>query len=345
MPHFLSLFKLLEYIARCTPESIFPLTENGFEWVDWNDPDGGRIAPSLNSNQNSPFLFRGQTSNVSPCYPSIYRGLEIHNKFIGEEDLYKLLERKARMYEFISILKKHPAVQYSKKIKLHVDYIALSQHYGLSTEYLDLTNDIGIAAFFASHEFLKDSYKPVFNGIGIIYKIVWPEVLVKCNHLLKNTPNHLEMIGNQLVRRPTKQSAWAYVCSIGENFENENIEKLTFERNKNDVLFFSNKYNFGKDIFPEETLYNIANRVRSINTIQKDHFLEAIHDVCGDYVNCEEVLKNANIYLKKARQVEVVERETIKLNKNQIKKIKYDYSEEKCNKFLENVGFRPVFSQ
>ena len=147
-----------------------------------------------------------------------------------------------------------------------------------------------------------------------------------------------------MLRRPTRQSAWAYVCQLGYDFENEQIELLTFERNKNDVLYFSNKFNFGYYLFPDEVLLHVANRIINTNTISNIFFYEAIDYLLGNKVNKDEIMYKANIFLEKENGIHIIDRKPLNFTRKQIKKIKDDYTEDKCKEFLGNVGARLVFS-
>jgi hypothetical protein len=340
MAYFLSLNDLLSYNKYTTPKNLLSITNNNhWEWIDCKDEDGGRIIPSLNSERSSPYLYRGQVNRVIPCYPSIYRGLKINNNLkCQEEDTLKIIERRAKVFEFICILEKHPAIMYSKKIELHVDYKAISQHYGFDTEYLDLTDDIYVAAYFATHSYNGNKYKPIYEGDGVIYRVAWPLITMKDK--FTNNSNHIEIIGRQVLKRPSNQGAWAYVMSMGYDFEKECKETLMFKRSKSEVERLDNIFKDGTYLFPNEDVCGLANRIKYSNTITKQSIekaLEEINDTTIKYKNIENYLNIKNI--------KIVENKTKLLSNKLRRKIKNTYSDEECSKVLINVGARLVFTK
>lgn len=97
-------------------------------------------------------FYRGQTKHHTPCYPSLYRNL-------GDKE--QLVER-LKLCEFELLLRKYPStwlfedgIKYTlsngsvEHRSLNVDVEPLAQHYGIKTEYLDVTVDKWVAAFFA----------------------------------------------------------------------------------------------------------------------------------------------------------------------------------------------------
>ncbi len=54
----------------------------------------------------------------------------------------------------------------------------IAQQAGLASEGLDVTTDIDVAAFFATHDYSTLGYRPVHEGIGVIYRFAVEEPLV-----------------------------------------------------------------------------------------------------------------------------------------------------------------------
>lgn len=51
----------------------------------------------------------------------------------------------------------------------------LAQQYGLHSECLDATTDLDVAVFFATHNHVDDYAAPSRNGVGIIYRLPYPD--------------------------------------------------------------------------------------------------------------------------------------------------------------------------
>ena len=112
--------------------------------------DSLRKIPVLLPTSRTAFTFyRGQSEYHTKCLPSLYR-------YEGE----KLEEETLRSYmqtaEMILLMKSHPVIRWIESVM----YDGLAQHYGIKTCYLDLTNDIWCAAFFAATTY-DGAYHPV----------------------------------------------------------------------------------------------------------------------------------------------------------------------------------------
>ena len=124
-------------------------------------------------------FYRGQTNFKSPCQPSLYRKLSEKAVFV----------ERLKLCEFAHLLEKHPSVNlfkqglvnrldngYYEQHGLNIDVEALAQHYGVKTEYLDLTVDKWVAAFFACCDYKvakpgeRDTYeKHKEDSVGVFY--------------------------------------------------------------------------------------------------------------------------------------------------------------------------------
>ena len=127
--------------------------------------DRDRSVVRLMPTSQSPFTFyRGQSRYYDVCLPSLYRD--------NDED--GIAFHRLKLCEFSCLLETHPVFREVAQIT-QVDIVALAQHYGLTTEYLDITNSKWVAAFFAStrYDYSTDSYYPVgrdyADGYGVLY--------------------------------------------------------------------------------------------------------------------------------------------------------------------------------
>ena len=200
----------------------------------------GKNIPILFPNSASPFLFfRGQNKFYDKCLPTIYRtpeGLTANDFFIIS---------KIKTMEFINVIKEHPVlIDFSKNF--YVDFIALAQHYAFPTEYLDITNDKWVAAFFACTKIENGEYFPIGNdfedGVGVLYISLPKEQQINYNIF-----NKLTVIGYQYFSHPSKQSSFYYKLNKGENF--------------NDCKLFR-KIRFRHDITASTVVFNMAYQKR-----------------------------------------------------------------------------------
>lgn len=100
---------------------------------------------------------------------------------------------------------------------LIVNYEALAQHYGIATNMMDMTNSPLVAAFFATtrYDASTDTYSPILNyvAMGIIYLSPWGDLF--------NTSekNRIWPIGQEALKRPGEQRAFAMVMDKDSNFD------------------------------------------------------------------------------------------------------------------------------
>lgn len=163
----------------------------------------------------SPFTFyRGQSRYHDPCIPTLYR-INKNGEWPTEE--YIACNR-LKICEFALLLNPHPVLQEVCR-NIVVDYVALAQHYGLITEYLDITNSKWVAAFFActDYDWEKDTYSPVGRdygeGYGVMYITNGDGRIMPEDFFEKNG-----VIGYQYFDRPSKQSSFGYRMEKGEDF-------------------------------------------------------------------------------------------------------------------------------
>lgn len=166
-------------------------------------------------------FYRGQTQKHSPCYPSLYRNLT---------DQQRLVER-VKLCEFSLLLHKHPSAQlfedgmfhklHNGEVEhhsLHIDEEALAQHYGIKTEYLDVTVDKWVAAFFACCDYHAtaadehdDYVKHTNDHTGVFYRY-------------QDTPQYesdakFRPIGMQPHSRPVLQAGYVLKLEPKQDFD------------------------------------------------------------------------------------------------------------------------------
>lgn len=200
-------------------------------------------------------LFRGQTARHFPLLPSIARGLQavdIDQLWRSSlSDQAKLLLRLAQSWWFSRELKCHPIAKHAAGQHLDLDEIGLAQHYGIPTGYLDLTDDIDVAAFFATCHQTPNGWEPVDQGIGVVY---WVALKAHGNPFGVYTP-----LGPQQLPRPTEQCAWVTELPLCHSFEGwPSVRMMQFHHDRRVGEHYLNMFDGGKKLFPKDPLADVA---------------------------------------------------------------------------------------
>lgn len=212
------------------------------------------------------WYYRGQTSYYEKCRPSLQR-LECKSQIFKE---------RLKLCEFSIIVSKHPVSEMFElglstqtrsgdvqHCKMHVNDIALAQHYGICTEYMDLTTDKWVAAFFACSDYVngegleKDSYKPhEGNEVGVFY--------VFRDESPFGNDWKLHPVGIQPNARPIKQSAYTMDMLDNQNFNNlACVIKFKHESRCSSIIF--KMFNESKGILPQEVIERKAKIISNSN--------------------------------------------------------------------------------
>ena len=266
-----------------------PLDKNRSYLSDLIEP--GHYLLMRNKQASMPVLFptgrsmftcyRGQSRFYSQCLPSLYRYRDARL----EEETFRSYFQTAEM---ILVMKTHPVIRYLETrgivndklgvLPLPVQYDGLAQHYGIKTCYLDFTNDIWAAAFFASTTFDGREYHPkhVEEGNDLVDKY---GVLYRLKYLSERGVPEPEIedimpIGLQYFNRPGRQSGLARsMADVGDLHRVPKLERVFFRHDNasNDLIFTMSQ--FGKKYMPEDSLVGIVDAI------------------CADDVFCEKTVE------------------------------------------------------
>lgn len=220
----------------------------------------------------SPFTFyRGQSRFYEPCMPSLFRK-DKKGKWPTEEDI---AYNRLKICEFSRLLDLHPVFR-EVCCNTFVNYVTMAQHYGLSTEYLDITNSKWVAAFFActSYDSNTDTYYPVGRDFGEGYGVMY-----MTDFEMGNPPEEFfeknDVIGYQYFARPTKQSSFGYSMERGEDFNSSPFFKKIFFRHDLEAATIVYEMSYHQNRFiPKDRLSVLARQVADSNYITRDaHYL------------------------------------------------------------------------
>lgn len=216
----------------------------------------------------SPFrYFRGQSRYYAPCQPSLYRRKR-DGSYPTEEEI---AAHRIKICEFAQLLQTHPVYcQVAQNVMANP--VALAQHYGIETEFLDITNSKWVAAFFASTQYdrASDSYRPVGRdyeeGYGVMY--------ISKDFGMENLPDEFfdrnGVIGYQYFDRPTRQSSFGYGMELGEDFnESPLFDKVFFRHDlEASTIVFDMSYRQNRFI-PKDTLSKLARQIRESKEVSR----------------------------------------------------------------------------
>jgi hypothetical protein len=242
-------------------------------WYGYSDDDGWGAKLFASA------LFRGQGRRYLPTLPSIARGLASTAGPLRQwapRDQAQLVLRVAQSKWFGRELDHHPITSHAATVGVKLNRLALAQHYGIPTGYLDLTDDLEVAAFFATCQYTPAGWVPFEDGLGIVYRI-------NLDESFENPLEVYQVLGPQVLPRPSEQCAWVTELPTGVNFESwPGVSTLVFQHRRSVGEYFLRKFDGGKALFPVDPLATVAADIMACAEIP-DEFLESsIHSFTGE---------------------------------------------------------------
>jgi hypothetical protein len=246
------------------------------------------------------YLYRGQVRRYSPCLPSIFRGVAKPAR--GLEELPRVMAlgittNVLRSAWYCQLLDNHPVIGWASRRQLYLDRMALAQHYGIPTGYMDFTESIEVALFFATHELANGVSKPCDNGTGILYRIDLLAVPETARE------EFLRPIGIQPFARPFRQWAWTYELTLGQDFEAcPWVEAVEFAQDEAFSRAVATVAEQSGSLFPPDFLADLAMLVNQSNVLPENLAWQTAKDLCGDafgFVNTspEQIIKELSAAL------------------------------------------------
>ena len=206
------------------------------------------------------FVFRGQTDFYNECLPTLYRKKDIR-------EVEELIER-LRCCEFEVYLKQLPQVAEFEQQRFNIDYLGLSQHYGLKTNVIDLTNSLDVALFFAMCNMSKDgkTFTPQQEDkeyIGYIYAVGTTEFGQGGNDIKSLFDGKLSAIGMQPFYRPGNQRGFGLHLKKGEPMTGL-LYSFSYTKAESEHIYqyFSN----GNQLWHEDEISRVAREIRDTKT-------------------------------------------------------------------------------
>lgn len=225
-------------------------------------------------------LYRGQSAIYEPCKPSLYR---------GQWSELKKFERLLQLADFKKMLQENPQVKELEENGLIVNYEGLAQHYGIATNMMDMTNSPLVASFFATttYDALSDSFSPILNyvSMGIIYFSPMGDLMCPSGK------NRIWPIGQEALKRPGEQRAFAMVMEEKSNFE---MQSFKFWHSREASLKVWELTHGGRLLFPYDPM---AEKVRIMRKY-RIYSLESLEQVYAENSPFAESLIGAKVLLE-----------------------------------------------
>lgn len=222
------------------------------KYIEVSDQAWTNIPKLYPCSQSTFTLMRGQSDYHKMCYPSLYRPQ------MKMTDADSFLISRLQASEFIAVMVAHPVVQALNRI-CKVEFMAVAQHYGFPTEYIDITNQKWVAVFFACTKYINGTYIPYNPGkekkIGVVY--------VENLSVGSMSPSNVKALGFHYFERPTRQNAMVYQMKKGENFDLEPFFRRIVFRHDAAASKFVYKMAYNQlRYFPKDCWADIANQIR-----------------------------------------------------------------------------------
>lgn len=218
--------------------------------------------------------------------------------------LSKLESEEAREIEFFKARLKIAAfTKLIKKLKHdkywnfgNIFYYIIAQHYGIRTQYLDITDDLAVALFFACCKHVGNGkYQPVserdieedyFGSYAVLYKRI-DDLAVNVRPELKI--KDVLLIGYQPFTRCYRQRGYFIDTMLSSDIinydlvDNHGFEKFYFKRTPEFSKEIYNLFDEGKKLFHDksmELLSNVIDDIKEANSFSEDSF-NIVYDIFG----------------------------------------------------------------
>ena len=253
--------------------------------------------------------YRGENQIYLKSQPSIYRALD-RLESVEDRKIYRFVSE-MRIAEFGRFLCRLGIVQFWMQNYGSVLFEPLAQHYGLETEWLDITSDFEVALFFATcgWDSEKRNWYPLTREqtesspekqYGVIFHI--PQ-FAACTSQITSTldwegkeeylSNVILPIGFQPFMRCHSQHA--YGINMKKSFplqEDITFEKLYFRHSEKLSREVFERMESGKKIYPQEGLNDFTD------------IIDKIHDTTEFSQEAFEYVLNNSSYFTSAREAE-----------------------------------------
>lgn len=270
--------RMEERVKNTVFQGVFPTQAHKGLFEPLTMADGTHILMPLSPAQHS--YFRGESSYHEDCRPTLYRKDMDDAAILAERVKRCELERMMMEYPITalfahSIQAQDPAGDWHQ-FHFRVGFDGMAQHYGIKTEFLDLTLDPWTAAFFAATKYddKTDTYSPITDTDRYQYGAFY---LYNERPIPFRKSPRIDVVGMQPLSRPGRQSAYVFHMNKGENF-NSLAQMDLFRHDATVSKQIFEHANSGNKLFPMELLsYKIRNEI-----VKGEQFSQWAYDVAKE---------------------------------------------------------------
>lgn len=275
--------------------------------------------------------YRGQNEDFGVCKTTLDRVDSVEEQFLNI----------CKTIAFEELLSVHPFVKFTRTMQiggnpLCLNLTGIAQHYGLHTDYLDITNNFDVACFFATCKYQDGKYYPIgySSKPGIIYKIV--EVALP--PFIENEHNQnieLEYLGWQPLLRPEQQRASVLKVPMDTNLDTvSGVNKYYFKHSVSQSKKIWKQFDEGRILFPEDSAADLANECKKLHSFTNKQIHKAFERFelwSGEKINNrEQIMDSLNIT--------IIEHNG--LSWDNFVETKQEYWENKFRDTMNKVGYR-----
>ncbi len=199
------------------------------------------------------FSYRGQVEEILPCVPKLGRLATLEERLLSQ----------CRCVAFEEALEAHPLVNKARQSGIYVDCMGLSQHYGLSTDMLDVTGSFAVASFFATCRCENERWFPVGDDkapLGVIYRVT------ACI-LPDRQPDLFHLVGWQPLPRPEQQRAFTIRMEPGQDFSSIDVfttERAYFKQSAAISHRIWKEFDEGRALFPNDPAEQLSKQAQTL---------------------------------------------------------------------------------
>lgn len=215
--------------------------------------------------------------------------------------------------------------------------VAIAQHYGMDTYYLDFTDDIKVALFFASCKHIKNNidqpYQPIteddfrYERYGVLYS--------KSVGIF----DEIGPIGSQPFCRCNRQRGY-YLDTHGKSgcwenriSEDNGFSKMYFERTPELSKCLCEEFDFGRKLFPKDGLSSLSDatdKIQKIKEIPTELFLIMYEQFVKELIYRKEQGSIANDLYEKLMDKDFVHHMIEKLDYKFTEQVNLHLSKKEC---------------
>lgn len=286
-------------------------------------------------------LYRGQSKYYEKCFPSIYREWTEEKQLLTNlqiSELNLLLNSHPILHDIISKPLYHPRIK--EPIWLRINYDGLAQHYGISTNLLDFSNDKWVSAFFAvtCYNAEKDQYTVMRPGenlterFGVFY--------IYQNNYNQSDWQNAYPIGLHYFNRPGAQSGFALPMEKEQNLNAlPHCTKIFFRHDieANELVYKMNQHS--RALFPEDELVNYVQTIKG--TSNRLFSTKAIEFCYTKYYSKME--RNLYDQLLILNNITQIEQSIVSFPKDKIKEEMIRWENGDNKRYINSLVIQPFF--